>query len=240
MPPPLLKNVLFVLKKCTFRFSDYIDKNTQQAIISDVNQLMIQITDPSNPGIGTRARQIIEGIEKKLGKRITLLTPISRTQSGYGDLAQRMGNQIITMMEVLSPDERKMSDEIDIAVLRWNEKTKQILAESPDVINSTAVELINDAVLDYNKLGNKAENVLGHSKYAFEPIKSEAQNVGKIGYAFKHAIDNFGMYQFVVLLGCILLDFMLVIIILLVTETNGNTQNNNSSIFKQKGNTLIN
>ncbi|MBS9768687.1 MAG: hypothetical protein KGV44_14285 [Flavobacteriaceae bacterium] len=222
------------------RLTYIVDKNTRQAIISDVNQLMIQIKDPSNQGIGTRARQIIERIEKKLGKRITLLTPRKRTPEGYEDLADRMAEQVKKMMEVLSPDERNLRDEIDVAVLRWNKKTKQILAESPDVINSTAVGLINDAVLDYNKLGNKAENVLGHSKYAFKFIKSQAQDVGKIGYAFKHAIDNFGMYQFVVLLGCILLDFMLVIIILLVTETESNRKNRGGSIFKQKGQTLVN
>ncbi len=222
------------------RLTYIVDKNTRQAIISDVNQLIIQINDPRNPGIGTRAKDIIQRIEKKIGKRVTLLTPRSKTQSGYEDLADRMAKQIITMMEVLSPDERKMRDDIDVSVLKWNKKTKQILAASPDVINSTAVGLINDAVLDYNKLGNNAENVLGHSRYAFEPIKSEAQDVGKIGYAFRHAFHNFGMYQFVVLLGCFLLDFMLVLVILLVTETNKNTKTSGGSIFKKQGKTLIN
>ena len=49
------------------------------------------------------------------------------------------------------------------------------------------------------------------------------------------------MYQFVVLMGCILLDFVIVIIVLLVTPNNGST-NNGSSIFngnKRSGKVLI-
>lgn len=221
------------------RLTYTVDAKTRQSIISDVNQLVIQIQDPKNSGIGPEANAIIRRIEKKLGKSITPLTPINQTKAGYRDLAERMAEQIITMMEVLSPDERRMRDEIDAAVLKWNKKTKQLLGESPEVINSTAVGLIDTSVLEYNKLGNKAENVLGHNKYDFIKLEPQSQNVGKIGYAFKHAVDNFGMYQLVVLAGCILLDFVLVIIILLVTESNDNITNNNGSIFKKKGNTLI-
>ncbi|ULT41886.1 hypothetical protein KRR40_46255 [Niabella defluvii] len=71
---------------------------------------------------------------------------------------------------------------------------------------------------EFNKLGVRAHTVLGENKFKFEPVFSKTQNVGKIGYAFDHAVKNFGMYQFVVLAGCILLDFVIVIIILLVTN----------------------
>ncbi len=221
-----------------------VDAKTRQAILSDVNQLMIQIQDPANSGIGPEARAIVSRTEKKLGKSITPLTPVNQTPAGYKDLAERMGQQIIDMMEVLNPDEKALKSDVEAAVLKWNKKTQQLISESPEVINSTAVGMIDEMVLDYNKLGNRAETTLGANKYDFEPTKSTAQDVGKIGYAFRHAIDNFGMYQFVVLLGCILLDFGIMIIVLLVTESGsaGNRGNSNDGgIFgnKRRSKTLI-
>ncbi|CEN50415.1 Uncharacterised protein [Capnocytophaga canimorsus] len=223
------------------RLTYSVDVKTRQEIISDVNQLMIQIQDPANSGIGPEARAIIRRIEKKIGKSITPLTPVNQTPAGYKDLADRMAEQILTMLEVLNPDEKKVKTDIDEAVLKWNKKAQQLLAESPEIINSTAVGMIDEMVLEYNKLGNKAESVLGANKYDFQPTKSTSQDVGKIGYAFRHAIDNFGMYQFVVLMGCVLLDFGIVIIVLLVTESgSGRTaRSNNESVFKRKGRTLI-
>lgn len=225
------------------RLTYSVDAKARQEIISDVNQLMIQIQDPANSGIGPEARAIVSRIEKKLGKSVTPLTPINQTPAGYRDLAERMGQQIIDMLEVLNPDERALKSDIDATALKWNKKTQQLIAQSPDVVNSTAVGMIDEMVLDYNKLGNRAETTLGANKYEFEPAKSAAQDVGKIGYAFRHAIDNFGMYQFVVLLGCILLDFGIMIIVLLVAEPGSarNGKYNNESVFgnKRKSTTLI-
>ncbi|AZB28917.1 hypothetical protein [Chryseobacterium balustinum] len=101
-----------------------------------------------------------------------------------------------------------------------------------------AQALIDNALTDYNKLGNRGSNVLGEEKFKFEPLLSKTQDVGKIGYAFEHAVKNFGMYQFVVLAGCILLDFVIVIIILLVTSPDNRT-NNSVLGNRKKGRTLI-
>lgn len=221
------------------RLTYSVDPKVRQEIMGDVRQLVLQIEDPKNQGIGPEARAIITRIEKKLGKPITPLTPTDQTPSGYKDLAERMANQIMGLMEVLNPEEKELKESVDNAVSKWNKKTQQLLAGTADDINKSAVAQIEEEVQDYNKLGSKAESVLGQEKYQFEPMKSSAHDVGKIGYAFKHAIDNFGMYQFVVLAGCILLDFVIVIIVLLVTETTGEKRNS-SPIGKRKGNTLIN
>ncbi|MGV4413830.1 hypothetical protein [Chryseobacterium sp. T1] len=223
------------------RLTYSVDSKTRQEILGDTNQLMIQIQDPANSGIGPEARSIIGRIEKKLGKAVTPLTPVNQTTSGYRDLAERMGQQIVDMLEVLNPDEKKLKVDLDAAVLNWNKKTQQLIAQSPEIINSTAVGMIDEMVLDYNKLGNRAETTFGSNKYHFVPTKSTAQEVGKIGYAFRHAIDNFGMYQFVVLLGCILLDFGIMIIVLLVTDNDSNGRKRDESIFgnKTRSKTLI-
>ena len=46
------------------------------------------------------------------------------------------------------------------------------------------------------------------------------------------------MYQFVVLMGCVLLDFVVVIIVLLVTSSESHTENGTHG-QKNRGRTLI-
>ena len=221
------------------RLTYSVDAKTRQEIISDVNQLMIQIQDPANSGIGVEAKAIIRRIEKKLGKAITPLTPINQTREGYRDLAERMATQILTMLEVLNPEEKRLKTELDAAVLKWNKETQKILAKSSDIINSVAVGKIDEMLLEYNKLGNQAQSVLGANKYQFEIAQSNAQAVGKIGYAFRHAWENFGMYQFVVIMGCLLLDFGIMIIVLLTTDLQGNHNNGRIANHRRGVRTIV-
>lgn len=218
------------------------DAKTRQAIRSELNLLKIQISDPKNVGIGPEARQIIARIEKMIGKKVTPLTPVSETPDGYADLADRMEEQIVQMVYNLTPEEKNLMSDINNASVRWNKEIQNLLQMNPDVINLMAQGQIDKSLTEYNRLGSKAESILGKDKLKFEPTYSETQEVGKIGYAFSHAIKNFGMFQLVVLAGCILLDFGIMFIILLMpTETNRNTGNSSESIFtsKRSGKTII-
>lgn len=217
------------------------NSKTRQSIRSEINLLKIQITDPKNTGIGVEARQIIGRIEKLLGKKITPLTPISQNRYGYQDLADRMEEQIVQMVYTLSPEEKNLMTDINNSVLRWNKDIQSLLLLSQKEIDEMAQGQIDNALNEYNKLGNRAHTILGDDKFKFEPILSKTQEVGKIGYAFDHAIKNFGMFQFVVLAGCVLLDFGILIILLLMPTDPRNGSNTNNSVFKNKrsGKTLI-
>ncbi len=217
------------------------DAKTRQAIRSEINLMKIQITDPKNTGIGTEARQIIGRIEKLIGKKITPLTPINQTPSGYQDLAERMEEQIIQMVYNLSPEEKNLMTDINNAVLKWNKDIQSLLLLSQNEIDDMSQGQIDKSLTEYNKLGNRAHTILGDDKFQFNPSLSKTQEVGKIGYAFDHAIKNFGMFAFVVLAGCILLDFGILIIILLMPTDPRNINNNGSSVFinKQGSKTLI-
>jgi hypothetical protein len=209
-------------------------KETARNIEIKKKQLMAQIIDPANQGIGTRAQSLIRDIEKMTGQKVDLLTPVGKD---YEDLALRMGSQIDNMVMDLSPDERNLKSDINNSVLKWNKKTQEFLALSKNDKDDLAQGLIDNALTDYNKIGNRATNVLGEDKFKFEVLSSKTQDVGKIGYAFEHAIKNFGMYQFVVLAGCILLDFVIVIIILLVTSPDNSRRSYGGNI--NNGETLI-
>lgn len=214
------------------------NKITTQNIEIKKKQLMEQIKDPGNKGIGTRAQSLIRDIEKLTGQKVDLLTPVG---TDYEDLSERMGRQVDNMISDLSPEERALKTDVNNATLKWNKNIQDLLLLSKKEKDDMSQGLIDESLSEYNKLGSRAQTVLGNEKIHFEPVVSKTQQVGKIGFAFEHAIKNFGMYQFVVLAGCILLDFVIVIIILLVTDPNNNGRNNGGSVFnnKRKGNTLI-
>lgn len=213
------------------------NQKARQEIVGELNGLRMQITDPKNQGKGEQSNIILARIEKKLGGKLTPLTPISNTPQGYSDLADRYEQQIIQKMENLSPDEKKLKDDINNAVLKWNKDIQKILLLSQVEIDAMSKGQINLSLTEYNKLGNRAHSILGDDKFKFTPLP-EFQEPGKIGYAFKHAIDNFGMFAFVVLAGCILLDFGILIIILLMPADRGNG-NYNGGRTTSRGKVLI-
>ena len=222
------------------KFNYKYNKETTQNIEIKKKQLVQQIQDKGNPGFGERSKALISDIEKLLGQRIDILQVVGKD---YEDLAERMGKQIDGMVSDLSPEEAELKSDINIAVLKWNKKVQELLLLSNKEKDDVSQGLIDQSLTEYNKLGNRAHTILGDDKFKFEIVTSKTQEVGKIGYAFGHAIKNFGVYQFVVLLGCLLLDFIIPIIVILVTKTKSNDGNNNfnGSVFttKRKSNVLI-
>ena len=220
--------------KLSYKYNKEITQNVE----IKKKQLIEQIKDPGNKGIGTRAQTLIHDIEKLTGQKVDLLTPVG---NDYEDLAERMGKQIDNMLSDLSPDEKSLKNDLHKSSENWSKKIQEFLLLPKNQKDEQAQGLIDQSLSEYNKLGSRAQTVLGDEKIKFEPVISKIQEVGKIGYAFEHAIKNFGMYQFVVLAGCILLDFVIVIIILLVTSSENHNGNNNGSVFvnKRSGKTLI-
>lgn len=213
------------------------NSKTRQEIRSELNLLKTQITSPSNPGIGTEAKQIIGRIEKLLGRKLTPLAQVSNNATGYSDLAGRMEEQVVEMVYNLSPEEKNLMTDINNAVLKWDKEIPAILALSNDQIDQVAQAKIDESLNEYNKLGGKASIILGSGKLKFEDLTTDTANIGKLGYAFNHAIKNFGFSQFMVLAGCILLDFVIVIIILLVTSPDNSRRQPGGNI--NTGETLI-
>ena len=119
------------------------DAKSRQAIQSEMNLLKIQITDPKNTGIGTEARQIIDRIEKLIGKKMTPLTPSSQTPAGYEDLANRMEQQINQMVYNLSPEESTLVADIKFADLKWSKEIQNTLLMPRKEIDVLAQGIIN-------------------------------------------------------------------------------------------------
>lgn len=220
------------------KFSYLYTPAERQAIDNKKEDLMQQIQDKGSPGFGTRSRTLISELEKLLKQRIDILKVANKD---YQDLAIRMGEKIDGMVSKLPPDEALLKSDINKSVLKWNTEIQDFLLLPKEEKDKVSQELVDKSLADYNKLGLKSNRVLGNDKFKFEIVVSQTQEVGKIGYAFGHAIKNFGVYQLVVLLGCILLDFIIPIIILLITKENSNGGNGGGSVFttKRKSNVLM-
>lgn len=208
-------------------------KNIAQQIEIKKKQLIEQIQDPANVGIGDRAKALIRDLERLLGQRIDLLTV---KDGDYENLALRMGAQVDNMVMDLSPDEKRLKNDINSANLKWTKEVQKAINLPKSEIDINAPAIVNLALSDYNKIGHQAQSVLGRNKIDFKDKKSEILEVGKMGYAFKHAISNFSIYTVLILAGCILLDFVIVIIILLVTTTENNNNNVRST---RRGGTIV-
>jgi hypothetical protein len=222
-----------IKKKLNYEVSD---EKTRQKIVSKTKQLMEQITNKGQLGFGDKARQLVSEIEspKLLGQKLTILTVY---KSDYDDLAMRMGNQIIDMMDQLSPSEKTLKTDAENAKLHWNKQIEKLLLMSNEDINSIAQGEIDKSLQQYNDLVNRSKSILGDEKIKIELAKTKTPQVGKIGYAFEHAISNFSVYQFVVLMGCVLLDFLIPILLLLITKPDD--KNKGNSVFKREGKVLI-
>lgn len=103
-----------VQSKLSYKYN----KEKTQSIETKKKQMIEQIKDPGNKGIGDKAKSLIRDIEKMTGEKVDLLTPVG---SDYNDLAERMGAQIDNMIAQLSPDEGILKRDIENAVLKWKQ-----------------------------------------------------------------------------------------------------------------------
>lgn len=217
------------------KFNYKYPPDVSQQVEAKKKQLIEQIQDPGNPGVGTRAQGIITDIERLMGNKIDTYNPVG---NDYIDLAVRMGKQIDAMVLNLSPQETELKNEITKGVLKYNKKIQELITLTKTDVDDNSQKLIEEAVIDYNKLGSKAQSILGEERFKFTPMASKTQEIGKIGYAFTHAINNFGIYQVIVLFGCLLLDFLIPILILLIVKPTDNSSNNGGWNSKRTGRVL--
>lgn len=218
------------------KFNYKYPQDIAQQVEAKKKQLIEQIQDPGNPGIGDRAKSIIRDIEKLLGETLDILSPV---KNDYQDLAVRMGKQIDSMILNLSPQEADLKEEIAKDVLKYNKKIQELTLLSKSEIDTSSEPVIQEALNEYNKIGLKAQSVLGQEKFKFAPKTSETYEIGKIGYAFRHAFENFGIYPIVVLLGCLVLDFLIPILIILIVKSDENTLNSPVLGRRRSGGTII-
>lgn len=131
------------------KFNYRYDDETKQNVEILKKQMIEQIKDPGNKGIGTRAQSLIRDIEKLLGQRVDFLTPAG---NNYVALAERMGNQIDVMLTSLSPVETELKVDLNNAVLKWNKKIQELLLLSNEEKDDISQGLLMNLSLNITNL----------------------------------------------------------------------------------------
>lgn len=150
-------------------------------------QLLMQIKDPANAGLGIRAKEIIASIENSLGQKLTLFSGTPAQLAGsYSDnidhiLTARLANSRKKTADQMIQEISVQKDTLDALILTTL-KPQNISARGQDVIFKTV-----DAI---NNIGEKTKNFLGAANFSYTEAEFENQEIGKISHTFSSAFNG--------------------------------------------------
>lgn len=150
-------------------------------------QLLMQIKDPANSGLGIRAKEIILAIENNLGQKLTVFS---------GSPAQLAGSYTANIDHILTArlaNSRKKTADQMIAELTVQKDTLDAMimtALKPQNISSMGQDAIFKTVDAINNIGEKTKNFLGAAQFSYLPADFENQEIGKISHTFASAFNG--------------------------------------------------
>ena len=154
------------------------------------NQLINQITDPANSGIGERARSIVVEIEGLLGEN---LTPFSGSPE---QIAKKYSENIdqILKQKFQSGDSAEQQN-----LIRRNEQLRldtvnnsiSNVLEEPSLIVNEGDKAIMRTVESINLIGTETKEFINdESVFDFSQSKFENSEIGNIVFSFKSSIEH--------------------------------------------------
>ena len=150
-------------------------------------QLLMQIKDPANSGLGIRAKEIILAIENNLGQKLTVFS---------GSPAQLAGSYTANIDHILTArlaNSRKKTADQMIAEMTVQKDTLDVMimtALKPQNISSMGQDAIFKTVDAINNIGEKTKNFLGAAQFSYLPADFENQEIGKISHTFASAFNG--------------------------------------------------
>lgn len=163
--------------------ADHMERRVQEL----KGQLLMQIRDPANQGLGTRAREVIGEIEAALGQKLTVFSGTPGQLSGsYASnidhiLLTRLNNSKKKNADQMIQDIRIQKDSLDLLIMA---------ALKPQNISSSGQDVIFKTVDAINNIGEKTRTFLGGSTFTFKNAEFENQEIGKISHTFASAFNG--------------------------------------------------
>ncbi|MFC6276459.1 hypothetical protein [Psittacicella hinzii] len=202
-----LKDVLESAKKVVaVKSAD--DLKLQSDVKELVSQLEIQVTDPSRPGFGKRATELLAEISKVLGKPLTELS--------HKDAPQALRLYKEQIDKILN--ERLKNSELGKAQILLNNVTAAANAQSVkidkvlqggrgEIIRTHGYSVIQESVDTVNALRTEVAKYADDEElYKFEPTKFGAEEIGKITYAFSEGWGNYKFISIFITILCLIID----------------------------------
>lgn len=185
-------------------------------------QLVSQITDPNRPGLGKRALEIIREIEAILGEK---LTEFGTRGGNWNAIAQRYQENIdqIARRKITSKDYDKV-DEIHETIQK---KSKELNNLIDDVLQTTysvktyGYEANLKAMNVINEIGSMVQEFINDSsKFKFDKVQFENQEIGKIAFSFKSAFANHPLVAVIFTILCLFIDWAVILMLVIFFGRN--------------------
>lgn len=150
-------------------------------------QLLMQIKDPANSGLGIRAKEIILAIENNLGQKLTVFS---------GSPAQLAGSYTDNIDHILTArlanSRKKSADQMITEMIIQKDTLDAMImtALKPQNISSMGQDAIFKTVDAINNIGEKTKNFLGVAQFSYVPAEFENQEIGKISHTFASAFNG--------------------------------------------------
>jgi len=188
------------------------------SLITEVNslkrQLKMQILDQANPGVGDRAKIIINDLENKLGQRLTIF-------SGTPDqLAAKYIENIENILDVklnvaMLMRSRELIDDITDVYDKALEAIDKALDDNANV--AKARKAIKEGVFAINDIGSKTKNFVGED-YEYKKAVFVNQEVGKLSHTAKSALSGENNFSaLITFLVAVAIDGLIPLVVFLST-----------------------
>lgn len=210
-----LNNLVSAANKALDNFSPEIDL-TRRRVESLTEQLVSQITDPTNPGYGERTEQIMIEIEKLLDEKITRFGGKSKANTNWTAIAQLYKDNIfrIVKRKITSNDYQKVEN-IRQDMLQKAQQLEQLIEstlKSAESVKETGYDANLKAVNIINAIGSQMQKFINNSeRFHFEKVRFESQEFKKIAFTFHSAFTQHILVAILLAIFCIFIDWAVIL-----------------------------
>ena len=198
--------------KNTYKIDDIKEK-----VVLQRTNLINQITDPSNPGLGDRAKRIIPQIEETLGVE---LTKPSGTSKQVADFYHKTIDTLLAQkLSSLREEEQNYVAMVESSIKDVEEDIDQAKNSDSVVDDQKAIER---SVKVYNQIGEKIKGIVDSNvDFFFNPVTAANIEIGKISHSLRSAMqpENREARWITIALSC-MIDLLVPIMILILTPVN--------------------
>lgn len=150
-------------------------------------QLIRQILDPANSGLGKRAMEEVIALEQLLNQKLTRFSgsPAVMANSYKDNITQILSTRLAESKMIQSKNliSKIQAGKDTISPLIYDAlKPQNVVAKGQAVIFKTVDEI--------NNIGEETQNFVGKNYFSYQPAQFENQEMGKISHTFQSAFNG--------------------------------------------------
>jgi hypothetical protein len=172
-------------------------------IESKITQLSQQIQNTGQPGLGSKARMILDDIERDLNTKLTVLVWQDNTTAGLQKLSDNYATMIRNVMEQSAGMRRINEPERRAYVTQMLSESSKSIADmtgsmkasvnKTEVARADGLAVLQEAVNTYKGIGAKVRSLLKDKNFQYDAdIRVNNDEIGKISHTFRSAWQHIG------------------------------------------------